>query len=267
MSPSIPYIILILLATNALAIPLDHNDEPNDTNTNLNPSCSPGGNFDLSHWNLQLPTGDSGKPDRIDSSELTGCSGYKSQYFSTSDTGALVLEVPGSPSSSGCVTTANSNHCRTELRQVNPETGESASWDPKAKVNRLRVELAVPTADDSEHGTVIGQIHVDDSVSNKPVCELFIDKKGELTMGVEQIPKKSSLKYTKLDTKIGQGDVFEYEIRYEQGKLSVSINDEGFQTLGTGSLNGPPSYFKVGNYNQGDSESKVVIYAIDVKHS
>ena len=62
-----------------------------------------------------------------------------------------MVKVPGSPSSSGCVTTPNSLHCRTELRETSP-----SSWDPKAATNRLSVSLAVVQPDDSSHGTVIG---------------------------------------------------------------------------------------------------------------
>jgi hypothetical protein len=29
------------------------------------------------------------------------------------------MKVPGSPATSGCVTTPNSEHCRTELRELN----------------------------------------------------------------------------------------------------------------------------------------------------
>lgn len=127
----------------------------------LDNSVAPGGNFDFSNWELQLCTGSKGSPDTESSSSLKGDGGYEDdKYFYTSSTdGALVMKVPGSPSSSGCVTTTNSLHCRTELREL-------GSWDPQ-DTNKLTVSLAVIQADDSEHGTVIGQIHIDDSVSTK----------------------------------------------------------------------------------------------------
>ncbi|OJJ96958.1 hypothetical protein ASPACDRAFT_81108 [Aspergillus aculeatus ATCC 16872] len=128
----------------------------------LNPSCSPGGNFDLTKWNLQLPTGSTGSPQTISGSSLAGCSGYSSSVFYTDgSTGELVMTVPGSPSSAGCVTTPNSKHCRTEFREISP-----SSWSPNNGNNRLRVTLSVPQPDDSSHGTVIGQIHIDDSISS-----------------------------------------------------------------------------------------------------
>ena len=44
----------------------------------LNPSCAPGGNFDMSVWSLQLPTGSKGKPDVITSAKIQRCRGYQS---------------------------------------------------------------------------------------------------------------------------------------------------------------------------------------------
>ena len=118
----------------------------------LDPACAPGGNFDLSIWNLQLPTGSTGKPDSIPAAQLAGCAGYKdtSAFFTEKGDGALVMKVPGSPSSTGCVTTKNSLHCRTELREIKPD-----SWDPKAATNQLNATLTVVTADDSARGTVM----------------------------------------------------------------------------------------------------------------
>ncbi|KAF2445818.1 polysaccharide lyase family 7 protein [Karstenula rhodostoma CBS 690.94] len=227
----------------------------------LNPSCAPGGNFDLSKFNLQLPTGESFHPDQIPGSKLAGCSGYENNVFYTNKSdGALVLKVCGSSSSCGCVTTKNSKHCRSELREATP-----TSWSPKAPVNRLRATLKVVKADDSAHGTVVGQIHVDDAVSKKPVCELFVNAKGEVSMGVEQVPDESSLKFTKVG-KVAIGEKFEYEIRYEKGKLSVGIDGGEMKVLGTGGLKSPKSYFKAGNYNQGQSASEVHFYSIDVQH-
>jgi hypothetical protein len=135
----------ILLATSAAA---------------LNASCSPGGNFDLSIWDLQLPIGSPGAVETISSNSLQGCSGWQDfdYFFTESSDGVLVMNVPGSVASSGCVTTPNSQHCRTELH-------EKGSWDPNDENNRLIVTLSVPLPDNSSHGTVIGQIHILDSIS------------------------------------------------------------------------------------------------------
>ena len=238
-----------------------HSIESNNSTDSIDPSCAPGGNFNLSKFNLQLPTGENHKPDQISGSDLAGCTGYTNDVFYTdSSSGTLVMKVCGSSSSCGCVTTKNSKHCRTELREKSPN-----SWSPSSPINRLSASLAVVKADDSKHGTVVGQIHVDDSVSKKPVCELFVNQQGEVTMGVEQVPDESSLEYTKVG-EVTIGERFSYEIRYEGGKLSVSIDGGERKELGTGGLQGPKSYFKAGNYNQGDSPSEVHFYSIDIRH-
>jgi hypothetical protein len=241
---------LLLLLPLASAIPV----------ALLNPSCAPGGNFDLSPWVLQLPIGSPGSPTTISSSDLEGCSGYEnfSYFFTESGDGALVMKVPGSPASSGCVTTPNSLHCRTELR-------ESNSWSPNDSTNKLSASLAVTVPDNSNYGTVIGQVHIDDSVSSKPVCELYYSTAGDLTMGVEQTRSGGNEVMTKVGN-VPVGTKFSYEIVYENNVLSVSINGGAAKTLSTYSLDAPLSYFKAGNYNQGSDASDVHFFSISISH-
>ncbi|GIJ86631.1 hypothetical protein Asppvi_005523 [Aspergillus pseudoviridinutans] len=221
-------------------------------------ACAPGGTFDLSNWKLQLPTGKAGSPDEISASGLKGCNGYKSEYFFTSpDDGSIVMKVPGSPSSSQCVTTPNSLHCRTELRESSP-----SKWSPTASKNRLFGDLIVKQIVDNR--VVVGQIHIDDSISTKPVCELYYSSTGDLTMGVQQCRTCSQKTFTVGHVPVGQR--FTYEIRYEGGILSVSLNGQAFQKLDTFQLNNPDSYFKAGNYNQGNGPTEVHFFAIRVTH-
>ena len=79
------------------------------------------------------------------------------------------MKVPGSPEATGCVKYAESKHCRTELREMNP-----GSWNPNATTNELTVNLAVTVPDDSMYGTCIGQIFMtkDAAPALKPACEL-----------------------------------------------------------------------------------------------
>lgn len=224
-----------------------------------NPSCAPGGNFDLAVFELQLPTGTTGSPDTIAPADLQGCSGYESEYFYTAvdDQDALVMKVPGSPSTSGCVTTTNSKHCRTELREVDP-----ASWSPKDPVNRLNATLSVVRAGGE---TCVGQIHIEQSVSVRPVCELYYKDNGDLVMGVEQT-RSGGNQIRTLVGNVPLKTAFSYEIRYESGELSVQIDDGGFQTLSTYELDDPESYFKVGNYLQGSEPSELHFYDISIRH-
>jgi hypothetical protein len=232
----------------------------------LDNSCAPGGNFDLSNWILQLPSGKPGHPDTISSACLQGCSGYQNPdyFFTNPSDGAMVMTVPGSVKSAGCVTTAHSQHCRTELREVDPSSGKPTSWDPNSSPNRLNVTLTVAKPDDSVYGTVIGQIHIDDDVSIKPVCELYYNSTGHINMGVER-SSAGGATHTAIGI-VDVGTMFAYQIKYEGNILSVNIDGGEDQVLGTNDLDAPLSYFKVGNYNQGDSPSDVRFSNITITH-
>jgi hypothetical protein len=224
----------------------------------LNPSCAPGGNFDLSKWKLQMPTGSPGRPDTVSTGNLQGCDGFtSSDYFYTGGDGALVMKVPGSPATSQCVTTPNSKHCRTEFRESSP-----AKWSPHAAVNRLFGDLKVVRNDDE---ICVGQIHIDDAISHKPVAELYYAASGRLSMGVQKC-RTCSQQRSEVDN-VPKGQRFTYEIRYEKNVLSVSINGKPFQTFSTFELDAPDSYFKAGNYNQGDGPTELHYYKIKVSHN
>src|ERR1700742_4605442 len=92
--------------------------------TALDPSVAPGGNFNLSVWELQLPTGSPGSPTTILPSQLKGASGYQNPaYFWTDkNDGSMTFWDPESG-----VTTANSNYPRSELREMNSD-GTAANW-------------------------------------------------------------------------------------------------------------------------------------------
>lgn len=246
----------ILLVTIAFAAPLAGHSTLRLRDGD--PSCAPSGNFNFASFSLQLPTGRSGKIDQISATKLVGCDGWEaSDIFYTSSIGAMVMKVP---SRSQCVTTPNIKHYRTELRESNP-----TSWDPRNAVNSFRVQLSVPRLDDSKYGTVVRQVKVDDNFSKEPVAELFYNRAGILTIGVSQIPDVSSLKMTEVG-QVEVGKRFEYNLRYEGGNLSVQLDDEKKKVMSMGHLNSPTSYFKVGNYNQGNESSEVVFYDILVQH-
>lgn len=247
-------LLLVLLPAAVVAIPAALAD----------PGCAPGGNFDLSFWSLQLPTGSSGTFTTIKSADLQGCSGYQDSNFSTDkSSGAIVLIAPGNPDLTHCVTSSGSEHCRTELREVDSKTGKNAAWSPK-KTNRLTVSMTVVAADDGSHGTAIGQVFA--SAASKPLAEMYYSRKGEIVVGVK--PDANS---GQIVTKVGSvpvGTQFEYKLEYSKDVLMVTINGKATK-LDTGNWNSPDCYFKAGNYNQGKSadSSKVVISAINVSHS
>lgn len=168
-----------------------------------------------------------------------------------------LLQVPGSPSSSGCVTTANSDHCRTELRESKPN-----SWSPNNSVNRLKVRLAVKVPGNG--GVAIGQI-LHNLTPNKPVAELYYKPNGDIEIGVAQTTAGGN----QIRQPVGHidvGKIFTFELRYENGALSIALNGGSFKNLNTYNLNAPPCYFKTGNYNQGDAPTEVAFHGIDITH-
>jgi hypothetical protein len=154
-------------------------DDGNSTTSGGSGGSQGAKGIDFSKWTLQLPVGSPGHPQSIAGSKLSTYADPKQEYYYIdSSTGAVIMKVPGSPSTTGCVTSANSKHCRTELRESSP-----ASWDPKAATNSMTATLVVVKADSSPHGTCIGQIHIDDQVSVRPVGELYYNQQGVLSMG------------------------------------------------------------------------------------
>ncbi|KAF2152790.1 polysaccharide lyase family 7 protein [Myriangium duriaei CBS 260.36] len=226
----------------------------------LNPKCAPGGNFDLNPWTLSLQSGSPGDPTTITTSQLTGCNGFDdhSTFTTAASDGSLVMRVCGSPDTCSCVTSANSKHCRTEFH-------EADSWQPTAKRNRLLASLSVPVPDNSKYGTVIGQIHIDKTVSIRPVCLLLYNSKGDITFAVEKTRDGGDSTNSKVGN-VKVGSKFSYEIRYEGGKLSIGINGGAQEVVSQNELDNPLSYFKAGNYNQGSSASEVHFYTIEVQH-
>lgn len=128
-----------------------------------------------------------------------------------------------------------------------------APGSPGAATNRLDASLAVFGAGGS---TCVGQIHIDDEVSSRPVCELYYHDGGDVVVGVERTRAGGDQVATTVGN-VPPGTRFSYEIRYEGGELSVRVDDGGFWVLDTYELDGPDSYFKVGNYLQGEGASDV----------
>ncbi|PHH86764.1 hypothetical protein CDD83_9794 [Cordyceps sp. RAO-2017] len=229
----------------------------------LDPDCAPGGNFDLRHWYLQLPTGLPGRIDTVPSKGLQGCHGYNdSSFYTDRATGEMVLKAPGHPSLTGCATTGGSKHCRTELREVDKRSGRNTVWSP-GSVNILGVTIKVVRADDGRHGTAIGQVF---ALGFGPLAEMYYSRSGRIVVGVK--PKPGAKQRMTSVGQVPPGTSFHYEMSYSRHVLSVSI--DGTQTLLDVSAWASPScYFKSGNYNQARTKagSEVRIAAVNVTHA
>src|SRR5271154_3047125 len=93
----------------------------------LNPSLPPSGNFDLSHWSLQLPTingvltGNGGNVDTVSNSQLGV--GFTNAYFHTGPDGAMTFWAPDDGS-----TPSGSSHPRSELREEIVPDNVNSNW-------------------------------------------------------------------------------------------------------------------------------------------
>ncbi|KAH8594554.1 alginate lyase-domain-containing protein [Bisporella sp. PMI_857] len=214
--------------------------------------------FQFEKWSLQLPIGSPGKPQTIPGSKLATYQDPKKEYYFM-EGNVVVMKVP--PASSGCVHTPNSKHCRTEFRESNPR-----SWSPKKPKNRLYATLQAVKASDTK-GVCVGQIHIDDKLSVKPVAELYYNSAGQLTFGVGQTKEGGNQIRHNL-VKIPVGTKFTYMIAYENDVLYVEINGKRYPETGgfPNKLGALDSYFKAGNYVQGEAESEIHFFGIRVEH-
>jgi hypothetical protein len=209
----------------------------------------------MSVWDLQLPIGTAGNPTTITSAQLVG--GYTSAYYFTDKTtGAMDFFDPGS----NCVTTANSTHCRSELREWDPVKNTDAVW-PASGTNILDATLVVTQAGGAP---VIGQIHDDPAKSVRPLVELFYSSSGAIDAGVEQCFAGSCINHNPVGH-VAPGTKFTYEINYSHNKLTVSING-GTPVNLTSPILGVGGYFKAGDYGQAGGGAGVAFYGLRVFH-
>jgi hypothetical protein len=229
----------------------------------LNPGVAPGGNFDLSRWELQLPTGSPGSPKTIKPAQLKGSSGYQDSYFYTNKSdGSMSFWDPENG-----VTTPNSNYSRSELREMNTD-GSAAAWAISG-THTLTATVKVTQVPDH---VCVGQIHLSEgSGSTKPLIELYYHKNGDIAVGVENSPTGGQTPHTVGNVPLGQQ--WSYVISLTGGNtLGLTLNGKKTTWSMPSSFKGYPMYFKAGDYDQSSGSSstvgaKVQFYALSVKHS
>jgi Alginate lyase/Bacterial Ig domain len=129
----------------------------------LNPQLPPGGNFDLSHWYLQLPTsnniltGASGSVDSASASQLVA--GFTNAYFYTGPDGAMTFQVPDSGAH-----TSGSLHPRSELREELNPADSGLNWNVYG-THIMTAQCRVLQVPSDTLKVCIGQIH---EPNNKP---------------------------------------------------------------------------------------------------
>src|SRR5205807_428452 len=201
----------------------------------LSTGVAPGGNFDLSHWELQLPVGSAGSPTTISPKQLEGASGFQDSYFYTNSTdGSMTFWDPENG-----VTTPNSSYPRSELREMNAD-GSAAAWTmPGTHTLSATVKVTkVP------NHVCVGQIHLSqDSGSTKPLLELYYYSNGDIRLGIENSPSGGQTQYPV--TTVALGTKFSYVIALTGGNtIKLTINGTTKTWPVPSSFTGYPMYFK-----------------------
>jgi hypothetical protein len=227
------------------------------------PSVAPGGNFNLSVWELQEPVGSPGSPTTIPPSRLVGANGFQDSYFYT-DTrdGAMTFWAPEKG-----VTTPNSNYARSELREMN-SNGSAADW-ALSGTHKLNATLRVVSVTSN---VCVGQIHLGSGGSStKPLIELYYHSNGDIVAGTENSPSGGQTTHTVGHVSIGK--TWSYTIGVSGGNtIDLTVNGSTTHYAIPSSFNPYHQYFKAGSYNQSSSSSttngaRVAFYGLTVSHS
>ena len=227
----------------------------------LSTTVAPGGNFNLSVWELQEPVGSPGSPTTIPSSRLQGSNGYQDAYFYTGTDGAMTFWAPENG-----VHTANSNYPRSELREVN-SNGSLADWALPG-VHQLQATLRVVSV--TSH-VCVGQIHLGTGGSStKPLVELYYFANGSIELGSEKSPSGGQTLHP--ITNVPLGTKWSYTITVSGGNtVNLTVNGSTTHYAIPSSFDTYNMYFKAGSYNQSSSSSstngaRVAFYALSVHH-
>jgi hypothetical protein len=249
---------------------------PSDAGANadsgLRSTISPGGNFDLSLWELQEPVGSPGVVTVVSPAQLEGPTGFQDSYFYTDPTdGAMTFWDPENG-----VVTPHSNYPRSELAEVSA-AGSIANW-PIAGHNTLSATLEVVKVPDH---VCVGQVHIGLPIevgltpSTKPLLELYYASTGAVVLGIETMPEPIGAPGTQtlyVVATVPLGTKFSYSIGLAgSGEITVVLNGVASAYTMPASFNGYGMYFKAGDYNQSTGPDPTVgatvkFYALNVAH-
>ncbi len=222
----------------------------------LDPGQPPGGNFDLTHWKLQLPT-DGGAltctnlgVDEVTPAQLEA--GFTNAYFYTGSGGEMVFWCPVN----GATTSGTSNP-RSELRElINPSTSAANwfAWGTHILDGQCKV-LQVSTAPGSAKKVIIGQIH-GYSGAALPTVKLQYNNgtlEGFIKRDATNTANETKFTFVK---NVGLNSNITYQIKVVNGLITITMN--GVTNSQNIFVTDPQwqnenMYFKAGDYNQDEN--------------
>ena len=248
----------------------------------LDPSQPPGGNFDLSHWKLQMPTlGGVLTCTNLGVDETNSVAleaGFTNAYFYTGTDGAMVFWAPNN----GAITSGSSDP-RSELRELikpNP-TGNgdvNVNWIPYGThiLDATCKVWQVSSMAGASKKVIIGQIHAQSGAALPTVKLQYNNGSIEGMVKTNSTDDGSDKKWV-FKTNVGLSNNITYQIKVVNGLVSIVMNGV------TNSLNifqsdpnytNSTQYFKAGNYNQdgncsssSNDGARVAFYAVSLFHA
>jgi hypothetical protein len=228
--------------------------------TGLDPTRPPGGNFNLSIWQLQLPSGSPGSPDTVSPAQLAAGYTNPAYFFTDKTDGSMTFWAPEKG-----VTTPNSNFARSELREMNAD-GSAANWT-LAGNHTLTANLRITQV---TANVCVGQVHLGTGGSStKPLLELYYKPDGSITLGTENSPDGGQTLHPVGNVPLGTR--WSYTINVSGSTIRLTVNGSTTTYAIPSSFNAYRQYFKAGSYNQSSSDSttngaKVKFYTLNVSH-
>eukprot|EP00808_Paulinella_micropora_P014524 g83455.t1 len=182
-------------------------------------TASPGANYNLGGWTLQLPTGSDGNVDTASGSSLEGGFTKKPYFYTDTADGAMVMMCP----SRGWAT-SGSQHLRVELRENKTWKSGTHQSDATLKVTKIS---ALPRS--AKFSASSGTVSLYMANSNE-------GGDGGVTTTISNVP---------LGTK------FSYSLKYSANKVTATVNGASKTfTANSGFMNTNAFYFKAGNCSQ-----------------
>lgn len=213
--------------------------------------------LDLARWKLTLPidTPHAGDPDEIVQPELATFA--IDPFFLPTEAGdGVVFRAPVDGA-----TTSGSGYPRSELREMNEDGSDEASWSTDSGIHTLQIRQAITHLPEEKAHVVAGQIHDadDDVIMIRLEGEhLFIEGDGD--------------ELATLDPAYELGTVFDVRIVASEGRIRVFYDGELALDL---PHRADGCYFKAGAYTQSNLEKgdepgaygEVVIYDLQLSHT